>query len=242
MEKFEKKIIDKIGNDKIKMKNKAYFIFRSVVLVLTIVFVSLISLFFASLIIFTLRASGLLLLPPLGLRGLKMFLFSFPWIMAILILLLMFSLSILAKKYKFVYKKPLLYSVLGIVIIVLIGGFVCAEFSFHDKIFEYKERSPIISFFYEEKEIKDLYVGLVVEVGNNNFVLQTKNGSKLIIISNITVEINDPVMVIGEREGNIINAFDVHRIKSVFPKIRSEIKNTYCCNNKYKVEEQTLKI
>jgi len=228
MENFDKKIIDKIENDKIRMKNKAYFIFRSVVLVLAIIFISIISLFFASLIIFTLRASGLLLLPPLGFRGLKMFFFSFPWVMAIFILLLMFFLSILAKKYKFVYKKPLLYSVLGIVIIVLIGGFVFARFSFHDKIFERRERSPIISLFYKGKEIKDLYIGQVIEIGNNRFVLQTKEGNKLTIISKIIVEIDDPVVVIGKREGDIINAFNVRKINndhSLFPQRRIEKPN-----------------
>ena len=218
MENFEKKIIDKIENDKIKMKNKAYFIFRSVVLVLIIIFVSLVSLFFASLIIFTLKINGLLFLPPLGLKGLRMFFFSFPWFVAILILLLMFLLSNLAKKYKFIYRKPLLYSVLGIVIIVLIGGFICARFSFHDKIFEYRERSPVISYFYERKEVKDLYIGLVVEVGDDGFVLETRDGKKLIIISNIIVKVNDPVMVVGERDGNIVKVFRICRVNNNFLK------------------------
>lgn len=219
------KILEKIKKEDVKIKSKSYFVFRTVIYVLILVFGFLFSIFFASFIVFSLRAKGALYLPGFGFRGWGLFLSSFPWLLVIFALILIIVLEIFAKKFSVVYKKPLIYSILVIIILILLMSFLIGQTSMHSKLFKSAQEGklPIMGPMYKENFIKtpyNVFIGKVFDISDNGFQLEIKNGEILsVIISEARflpsqgIKKNDSVMIMGDKEDSIIKAFGVKQIK-----------------------------
>jgi len=210
MNNINKEVLEKIKKEEIKMRPKSYFVLRGLLLILGAVFIFLLSFFFVSLIIFILRSNGSLLLPRFGFRGIGMLLTSFPYLLAIIALLFIIILEIFAKHYKFIYQKPLLYSIVGITIIVLLGGFLFIKIPIHDKVLENKT----INSLYGKGDLEKSQIGQVIEITETGFILESKIGK----IFTVRIEIKDIkegdwVIVIGEKENGVIDAKGVRKIE-----------------------------
>ncbi len=106
------RIFEKIKNGQVKMRPKLYFVLKSLIFALGIVLASILVLFLFSFIVFCLKLGGIWFLPKFGFRGLGIFFISFPWFLILLALFLIFLLEIIAKKYSFVYKRPIIFSLI----------------------------------------------------------------------------------------------------------------------------------
>lgn len=211
MNNISKEIIGKIKKEKIKIKPKSYFILRGLFFILGTVFIFFLSFFIVSFIIFILRSNGSLLLPRFGLRGFGILLVSFPWLLAITALLFIVVLEIFAKHYKFIYQKPLLYSVIGITIIVLLGGFLFTRIPIHNKVLENK----MIYSLYGNRDLEKSQVGQVIEITEIGFVMKSKNGKIFTVKAEVeNIEKEDWVIVIGNKENGVIDAKGVKKIET----------------------------
>ena len=202
------KILDKIKKGKIRMRPKSYFIFKTILYVLGFVFSFLFSIFLISFIIFSLRASGAWYFPSFGFRGLGLFFVSFPWLLLLLGIIFLVVLEVFAKRFSLVYKKPLLYSVLGILIIVLLISIFIARTSMHTKIFKDK-------IFMKMPD--NAFIGSVLNINDHGYEIKTKKGDILQVITEIPFEKGDWIMIIGEKDDSVIKAFKVRKIND-FPK------------------------
>ena len=220
-----KKVLGKIKNDQIKMRSKKHFILKSVLIILSVFLVSFFILYLTSLILFALRASGVWYLSGLGFYGLKTSFILLPWFFIIIAIVSLVVLEALVKHFSFAYHRPILYSILGIVIFTLLGSFVIDKIQFQSCLFQkaQEKRLPIMGNFYRDLGIeKDHNVcrGIIIEIVNNNFQIKTPRGKILNV--NITSETqfpdgadikkNDVIIVLGERDDNEIQAVGIRKI------------------------------
>ncbi len=229
MAKFtSKKVLNKIKQGKIKMKPKSYFIFKTLFFGAGVVFAFLLSVFLISFIIFLLRASGILNLPAYGLRGIAMFFGSLPWFLIIFTIIFIIVLEVFAKRFSIVYRKPLVYSILGIIIIILLVGVFIAKTPIHSKLFfkhAQKDKPSIVGLFYKKAFInspEDIYFGTVLNVADNGFEIETKEGESFSVVAiskdrsrcsyNEDIQEGDMVMIIGDKDNSTIKAFKIRKI------------------------------
>lgn len=221
------KILEKIKKGKVEMKPKSHFVLKTIIYVLGIIFSFLFTIFLASFIIFSLKISGAWHFPAFGFRGLGVFLVAFPWLLLIFAIIFVVILEIFAKRFSVVYRKPLIYSILIIVIIVLLVSLVIGKTSMHSKLFRGAQegRLPIMGPMYKGRfvdPLRNACIGEVIDVTDNGFEVKTVKGESIgVIISSETylpsdekIEEGELIMVMGERKNSTIKAFKIIKIKN----------------------------
>lgn len=119
-------IMRAISRGDIRMRPRWHFVLLSTLYITGAFIVFLALLYITSLSVFFLRDSGALFAPSLGARGWFSLLQSLPWLLIVLMLLFVGVLELLVRRYAFVYKKPLLLSVLCVLGVIFLGGFFIA--------------------------------------------------------------------------------------------------------------------
>jgi len=222
-----KEVLDKIKKGELKKHSKLHFVFKGLIYGLGLVLVIVFSVSLGSFIVFSLRASGALFLPRFGFLGLRIFLSSFPWFLALIVFILVLLIGWLVKKSPVVYRKPLLYSVLVILILVLFGSLAFERTRFHTALFKKAQdhKLPLIGSAYRgccSKPIKNTYIGEVTELAENGFRLKTRQGDFNVVFSKNTrflsgrdIKVGDLLIVMGERQNGTILASGVRKIEDI---------------------------
>ncbi len=234
------KVLNKIKSGEVKMKSKTYFILRMVLLILSTLVLIFFIIYFVSFIIFSLRASGVLFLPKFGFPGIKIFLNSLPWLLIFISAILIILLEIFAKKFTFVYRRPILYSLLAIIMIVVIGSLLVEKTPFHSNLFWKTQEGhlPIMRTVYRDFGVPrtgNIYHGVISEVVGNDFKIETPRGEILaIVVSSKTrpiletdIKEGDAIVVLGERKNGIIQALDIRKVKKDSNLFRSQRMRGY---------------
>lgn len=175
---IKKAVLDKIKSKNIKPHSKFYFTFKNALTVATIAIIFLVLLFITSFVFFALKTSELWFLPIFGIKGIGILLANFPWILVLIIVILTALLEILANRFNFVFFRPLLYSILIIVFVVITFGFFLNDTPLHSFIYEKakKENLGVIKPFYDEfarPNPVDFHPGTVAEeIKDNMFTLE----------------------------------------------------------------------
>ncbi|MBI2052570.1 MAG: hypothetical protein HYT38_02780 [Candidatus Sungbacteria bacterium] len=225
-QKIKEKILEAIKNGRIKMRPKWYFILKTALGLAGGAIILLVILYLASLVIFILRQTGVWFGPGFGPRGWRVFFVSLPWLVVIAILAFIFILEILVKCHAFAYRRPLLYSVLGILILTVMGGFTVAQTSWHGKLFRYveKNRPPLVAPFYRRefapKRLRNIHQGRVISISGSGFNMRNRPGeildvaiaSSTRILPRLGFTEGDEVVVFGERQADKIWAFGVRKM------------------------------
>ena len=184
---IKKAVLDKIKSKSIKPHSKLYFTSRNALLVLTIVITFLILLFITSFMIFALKTSELWFLPKFGMRGIEILISNFPWILVFIIIVFTTLLEMLANRFNFVFLKPLLYSVLIIIFIVITFSFFLNDTPLHSFIYEKAKQSnlPIVKPFYDDftrPNPVDFHPGTAIgEIKDNSFSMELADKTIIII-------------------------------------------------------------
>lgn len=231
-----KNIIEKIKKGEIKMKPKWHFALKTLLVILSTIVASLFILYLISFIFFSLRLSGLWYLPKFGFRGLGPLLFSLPWLLLLSAILLIVVLEILVRRFSFVYRRPILYTVLGIIILVLLGGFLINKTHMHPALFQRAEKGhlPIVGPMYRGygmPNLEDVHRGVVSEITDDGFVLQDQNGQLFTVSTSSTrfpfkqkIQKDDAVIVLGKAENDSIKAVGVRVVDDEFrPFMRNDM-------------------
>jgi len=220
------KILEKIKSHQIKMRPKFYFVLKGILVMAAILIVGVFILFLISFIGFHLRASGVWYLPGFGLRALGPYFRLFPWILIIGSLILIVILEILVRRYSFAWRWPAFYSLLIIILIACIGGFLIEKSLLHPELFWQAKKGNLpflIAPLYREfgaPKFKDVHRGVVENVTENGFLLRKANDELLTIIFepetkfpfDQKVKEGDSVVVMGKREDDTVHAFGVTKI------------------------------
>ncbi len=238
MPKFQlvDKVLGKLKSGKVKMKPKACFILKTLLIILGIVAIAFFVLYLISFIAFVLRVSGIWFLPGFGFHGIRPFFVSMPWLLILTVALLIVVLEILVRHFAFSYRRPILYSVLAIVAFALLASFIIGKTQFHSGLFlrAQERRLPIAGEFYRGfgmPKFHDVHPGIVSEITDDGFIIETREGQALtvIVVSETRfpfgtgIKESDAVMVLGKEDNGAIQASDIRKISDdfgIFPRGR----------------------
>jgi len=173
-------VLAKIKSGDIKRLSMSYFIFKSTLYILGVVILSTFLCLLVSFIFFTIKISGLWNLPQFGIKGIELLFSNLPWLLILVTLLSIFVLEVIAKRFGFVYRKPLLYSAFFIIFIVIIGSLIVRQVSFHEKIYSEIESGgqTAIKHLYDEYANPNpelFHPGTVLEITTRGFTLEDRD-------------------------------------------------------------------
>lgn len=223
--KIKEIVLAKIKSGQARMRPKWHFILKSALLVLGIVILSIALFYLVSFILFILRQTGTLFAPAFGLRGIRTFFISLPWLLVAVSIIFIIILEILVRRYSFAYRKPFLYSLAGIIIFVALGSWIIFLSGLHQGMLEraMKDRLPLAGPFYKEfgfDQPRDIYVGKIEKVFEKGFDIKMRQGEELKIITSPETRFpfgtdfgeGDMIVVFGERKEGEIEAMGIHRV------------------------------
>jgi len=211
-----------IKDGDVQMHSKRFFLSKSILSIIAIVFVALTVLFIGSFILFMTELAEAWELTEHGSRGILHFITSLPWIIVGLGLLLIGILATLIQKYRFAYHKPIVASTSIIVLFSAIGGLAVAKTSFHEKVEnrikagKFNMAAPLYRKAQEHKPAQ-LFVGTITEIEEDGFEMETRNDEEYeIIITNKTKkhpdyvpQVDDRISVFGKSSDEKIEAIGI---------------------------------
>jgi hypothetical protein len=227
MDTCKENILKKINTGEIDMKPRWYFVLQTTLLLVSLIIVSLVAIYFFSFILFFLEQTGLLFAPLFGLRGLGLFLISSPWFLISLVIVFLSLLYILVSRYSFSYRKPVIYSLLAIVLVVIVMSAFIKVTLVHEKVRVFVERHQVPGFapLYQVEEnerpagmVSGLITGIIP--GEGFIILNDYGEFMTVYVSPVTKQpqgynylINDKIVAFGDRHNNTLQAFGVQVIK-----------------------------
>jgi len=222
-------IIAKIKSGEIKMHPRLYFVLKAALIVSVIFVVALVALYISSFVLFITRANGTWFLPRFGPPGARIFFGSLPWFLILATIVLILILEFLAKKFAIIYRRPIVYSIIGIVLIVSLGVFALDRARFHPNLFRQARQGhwPIMESIYRQPGLtglKDAHRGVVTELTDNGFklkklndeILQITTDEKTRFFPDQNLDENDVVVVMGRRTDDTVLAKAVRRLDDEF--------------------------
>ena len=171
--------------------------------------------------------SGVWFLPEFGFGKIGIFLFSLPWFLILIALILIIILEILFKKFSFGYRRPILYSVLGILIVSVLISFAVLKTQMHDNFFlKAKENKlPLAGKLYRDfgaPRLMHIHNGVISELTKQGFFFETTRGEILSVIVSFDLDLNKieegkRVVIVGKRDNGIIRAINIKEIDFHMP-------------------------
>ena len=228
-ESLKDTIMKGIHEGRVQMRPRWHFVLLSSLLFVGVLVVCITLVYAVSLIVYLLHANGEWFAPSFGLRGWFSFLYSLPWMLMVLLALFVLILEILVRQYAFVYKKPLITSVLGIVGIVLVGGFLITLTPLHNRMAHFDHDGmlpPPLNGLYRQPPLgrsPDLYRGMIVAITSGQVVAINREGTTTILIDprtrlpyGSTFDSGDLVIVIGDYVATgTLHAFGIRTVEPV---------------------------
>jgi hypothetical protein len=220
---IQQNVFDAIASGRVKMRSRWYFGLQTALAVIGGVILGLFLIYIVGFIIFLLRQSGALFAPEIGVSGWYIFLSSLPWLLIVLSLIFLLVLIILINHYSFAYQRPLLYSLLGILIIVSAASLFIAATPFNTGLLNYAN-TPILGNYYSSYgsgDIAGVHRGEIVALAAHGFILENLSGqtSTVLFGTNFTTSTlaafrpGDLVVVFGDRNVNgVIDASAIEKI------------------------------
>ncbi len=219
-------VLESIKTGRVTMRPRWHFVLRAAFALVGAVFLSLTLLYLASFIVFIVRDNGAWYVPAFGMRGLRIFLLSLPWLLILVALIFVGILEVLVRRYAFAYRRPLLYSAAGVVILVLAGGIAVARTPFHQGFMRRAENRhlPFAGGMYREfgmKKMDSIHKGSISEVNEKGFVVRGRVGDQFTVVFTphtrlpygYDFQMGDMVVIFGERVSTTVTAFGMRRIE-----------------------------
>ncbi|PJE76134.1 hypothetical protein COV04_01225 [Candidatus Uhrbacteria bacterium CG10_big_fil_rev_8_21_14_0_10_48_11] len=225
--KLSQRILDKITQGEVTMRPRWHFVLKSGLLLTGIALLVLTIIFIVSLGFFVLHLSGVWFVPAFGWGGLGTFLRSLPWLLIGTALVFVGLLETLVSYYPFAYRRPLFFSAIGVVALVLVGGFFLAQTPIHRQLLLSAERGELpvggdIYLGFGGQRFADVHRGVVTVVADEQFDMQTHNGGTIHVTVTpqtrfpfgLALETGDSVVVFGPLVQDSVQALGIGRIDS----------------------------
>ena len=215
-------VLNKIKEGEVAMRPRWHFVFKGGLALVGIGVLALWLIYLVSFIMFALATSGVIMIPAFGFQGLVGFLLALPWLLILVAAVFIVLLEILVNKYSFGYRKPLLYTLFGVVGFTVVGTFLVSQTGLHDVAMQrsVESRLPVVGSMYKGYGIKpneQVHIGEIVLVSENGFVIDERLHGELAVLvtestrkpKEIAFRVGDRVIVFGNRLENEIEAFGI---------------------------------
>ena len=219
-------VLGAIESGAVKMRPKWKFALSTVAMIIGIALVLLTLLYLASFGVFILRQNGAWFAPGFGFEGWRIFLTSLPWVLVILSLIFIVLLELLVRHYSLVYGRPLVYSALCIIGLVIVGGVAVGLSPLHDRFLPEENRFPFAGALYHEfrQPPRNLSIGTVTATTTFGCELNDRRlGLTHIVISAQTenygpnLEPGQAIMVLGPRQEATVTAISIRPLNQLPP-------------------------
>jgi hypothetical protein len=228
MKAVEDRVIAAITSGEVRMRSRWYFVLQSILLAGVIAVLLLLTLFVVSFMVYSLQQSGAWFGVHLGVSGWYVFFASVPWSLLFVSLALIVILATLLDRYSFVYHRPLLYALLGILVVVGLGGSLLAGTSFHTKVLRYAATNgtPVVANFYRfygNQASSEIHRGIVAAISRDGFIMRDAEGQSSDVVvgpeggsGGSLFHVGDAVVVFGVRAANgSIKPFGVENLGQI---------------------------
>ena len=223
---LKNKIISQIKKGDIHMRPKIHFTLLTILTVVGMVLFAFALIYFISFTSFVFKINNIWDLSGFGVRGIMPFLHSLPWLLLVLILVFLATLEILTQYFSFSHRVPLVYTLLAIVTMGVLGSFIMATNSFHDHVLvKVKDgEAPFVGMMYSrysQSQSDKVFRAVVVDVeaSSLNVILNTGDTVKVLLTEetytpgNSTISSDVDIMIVGERDGDVIHASAVKSVR-----------------------------
>jgi len=203
---IQQEVLDAIASGRVKMRSKWYFALQTVLAITGGVIVGIFLVYIGGLILFLLLRSGAIYAPGLGFSGWYIFLRSLPWLLILLSLVFLLVLVILINHFSFSYQRPLLYSLLGILFIVVVASLVFAFVPASGAFLDYNN-PPFLGGYYASYgagELTDVHRGEIVALADNGFILAGVSGETSTVLFGQSMATDT---VLGLQDGDLVVVF-----------------------------------
>ncbi|MBI2623832.1 MAG: hypothetical protein HYW65_04700 [Candidatus Liptonbacteria bacterium] len=174
-------ILGAIKEGHTKMRPRWHFVAERAFIGAGAVLLLLALLYLASFMVFALRESGAWFAPQFGSRGWLTFLRSLPWVLILLSVGFIVALEALVRKYQFAYRTPLLYSLVGVVLLVALGGLIAAPLHRGPFAAAWRDALPgFVGKWYRQfgmPHMRDIHRGMVRRIMPEGFVVEDARGA-----------------------------------------------------------------
>ncbi len=204
-----------------RMHSRSYFWFRSVGAGVGAVLVAALAVFIFSAVVFLWRERELGALPNFGWRGFSLLLHHFPWGLTIVFLVSLVLLLVMLYRWTPTYRWPVVLLAAFIFLASATFGFLASRSTVHGVLANRAIRGelPVFGRFYQPRiEDDHVVIGHIVEIGNEEWWVQTRDGSAFTVFmtddtafpASYEPMVGDRVIIIGDESGSSITA-DVFR-------------------------------
>jgi hypothetical protein len=224
--KMQKAVLAKITGEKLSMRPRVYFTLKMLALIVCAILALLVSALLANFVLFHIFESNHAPLLGFGLHGLWLFLVFFPWPLLVLDIVLIVVLERLLREFRFGYRSPVLYLLLGVLSVAIVLGLALEHGTGFNQDLDHRAHhgefpSPLNALFLGLhrpppeghgvcKCVVTQIAGNVISAIDPHFDATT---SITIILPTDTADattsglvIGDTVFVIGEEKDNVIQA------------------------------------
>lgn len=221
------RVLESIKAGRLKKFSGWHFLLKTILKITGVIVVSLMLLLLASFILFILHQTGAIYAPNFGLHGWSTFFTALPHLPILLSIILVVIFLMLIKRYRVVYRRPLLYSTIAIVLVIIIGGYLIARTDFHARLFENAKHDgpPVVGEFYRYyglHEPQNIHRGTIIEMNESRFVMKNDGDEILTVIVGPETNIHhgdefakgDGVFVYGDRNDGTVQAFGIRKISN----------------------------
>ena len=222
---IQERVLGVVKSGEVRMRPKWHFVLRTILFATGGILLVLVILYLISFIIFALRQTGVGFIPIFGFHGVLEFFRALPWLLIFLSLFFIVVLEILVRRYSFAYRRPLLYSALGIILITIIGGFLVAGTPLHRNLFLSAERRrlPLAGGLYHQfgaQQFRNIQRGTVTAVTSSSFMMQNQRSDVVNVVLTPQTrlpfgdgfEVGDTVVVFGDNNSSTITALGVRKV------------------------------
>jgi hypothetical protein len=221
MNALKENILAKIKSGELDMKPKWFFVGKSLLNLIGITIIFILAVYFLSFILFILRETGVMFIPGMGLHGFMYFITASPWLLVLLVGLFLGVLYVLVTKFSFSYRRPLVYSLVGIVLFVIVMAATLHELGMHRRLQTFVERHevpgmmPLYKGSRERRE--EITFGKILRVDTTSFVLQSDDAVEFVVQFGDETKLSRAVqlvpgaqvVVFGVTNGSSITAFGI---------------------------------
>lgn len=203
---LDKKIMEKIKKDKIKMRPKFVFVAEKIILVIGLVLSVIISIILINLALYIIKNNGAMEFLEFGREGWAAFWEAFPYGFLIWTAIFIGLTYLTFRQFDFSYKKPSFQFIIMILATGIGGGLLLSE-SHANEVLQgpaTKNNIPIISHAYRSAEPKVFNSGTFVKVENvyDGYVITKLPNGKILVIktnNNLGKNLNN-VVVEGSKQ------------------------------------------
>ncbi len=223
---LQEQILQSIQEGHIDMKPRWHFVLRTTLVAVGTMLVGCAVLYLVSFIFFMMRQTGVWFVPAFGLSGWYHFLFALPWLLIGLALIFVVVLELMVRHYAFAYRRPLLFTTIGILALIFFGGLIVARTTpLHRELLREAEggKLPFAGPVYRQfgrQRFPDIRPGIILATSTQGCLMQDPRGELFrVLITPRTrlplgadFAIGDRIVVFGPQHGDVIDALGLQEV------------------------------